>query len=162
MAVCEATSCLGGHEDCEVCFETATCTQRCALSYCLQMRPPPVQGGNEDCEVCSLSLRLARSPVPFLLIQREGHKRGESSRPRTLTRRVAHNGGGCVCSPFLTPVPERGPHCDPQQVRKIDAPTVGGQILCSLFGPSGGPQIGTHMLEPALTVDLASTAFGFL
>ena len=111
-------------------------------SYWLQMRPPPVQGGNEDCEVCSLRLRLARSPVLFLLIQREGHKRGESSRPRTLTRRVAHNGGGCVCSPFLTPVPERGPHCDPQQVCKIDAPTVGGQILCSLFGPSGGPKSG--------------------
>lgn len=162
MAVCEATSCLGGHEDCEVCFETATGTQRCALSYCLQMRPPPVQGGTEDCEVCSLSLRLARSPVPFLLIQREGNKRGDTSRPRTLTRRVAHNGGGCVCSHFLTPVPERKPHCDPQQVRKIDAQTVGGQILCSLFGPSGGPQIGTHMLEPALTVDPASTAFGFL
>ena len=90
-----------------------------------------------------MRLRLARSPVPFLLMQREGHKRGESSRPRTLTRRVAHNGGGCVCSPFLTPVPERGPHCDPQKGgNKNDAPTVGGQILCSLFGPSGGPEIG--------------------
>ena len=54
------------------------------------------------------------------------------------------------------------PHCDPQQGNKKTQPTVGGRFWCPLFGPSGGPRIGTHMLEPALPDDFAPMAFGVL